>query len=156
MQYTRDQSTKPWSQTCRPTLYQVCNFEPCILNQKLVKVQRAYQGSDQARVQQSWVDTKTGHLPQTTTSQGKTGLNLNLIQNVAAPLIWPRKYIFLAKLTLWSGFHGQELNTRGDCQLAPNQAEPENQADMLPDPDPDQNMHHYARSQHAASSYVRE
>ena len=37
-----------------------------------------------------------------------------------------------------SGFQAKKLNTRGELELAANQAEPENQAEPVPGPDPDQ------------------
>ena len=63
---------------------------------------------------------------------------LNLLQNVAAPQIWPRKWIFLAMFTMWSGVHAKKFNTRGEfeLELAANGAEPENQAGLVPGPDP--------------------
>ena len=40
---------------------------------------------------------------------------------------------------MWSGFQVKKLDTRRECELAANQAEPENQAEPVPEPDPDQN-----------------
>ena len=41
---------------------------------------------------------------------------------------------------MWSGFQAKKLNTRGelDLKLAANRAGPENQAGLVPGPDPDQ------------------
>ena len=41
---------------------------------------------------------------------------------------------------MWSGFQAKKLNTRRELELdhAQNQAEPENQAGLVPGPDPDQ------------------
>ena len=39
---------------------------------------------------------------------------------------------------MWSGFQAKKLNTRRERELAQNQAEPENQAGLIPGPDPDQ------------------
>ena len=66
---------------------------------------------------------------------------------------------------MWSGFQAKKLNTRGELELAVNQAEPENQAEpknqaeLVPGPDPDQKrkfhiffpknqIRHYAHSVH--------
>ena len=60
---------------------------------------------------------------------------------------------------MWSGFQAKKLNTHGELELefAANRAEPENQAERVPGPDPDQKfkfknffsknqIRHYARS----------
>ena len=39
---------------------------------------------------------------------------------------------------MWSGFQSKKLNTRRELQLAANQDEPENQAGLVPGPNPDQ------------------
>ena len=41
---------------------------------------------------------------------------------------------------MWSGFQAKNVNTYGEFELdhAQNQAEPENQAGLVPGPDPDQ------------------
>ena len=39
---------------------------------------------------------------------------------------------------MWSGFQAKKLNTRGELELAANRAEPENQAELVPGPDPEQ------------------
>ena len=43
---------------------------------------------------------------------------------------------------MWSGFQAKKLNTRREHELdhAQNQAEPENQAELVPGPDPDQKI----------------
>ena len=38
---------------------------------------------------------------------------------------------------MWSGFQAEKLNTRGQLELAANWAEPENQAEFVPGPDPE-------------------
>ena len=72
---------------------------------------------------------------------------------------------------MWSGFQAKKLNTRGELELAANQAEPENQAGPVPGPDPHQIKSfnfffqkiksatmpdHHVKGQPAASTYVRE
>ena len=43
---------------------------------------------------------------------------------------------------MWGGFQAKKLNTRGEFELefAANRAEPENQAGLVPGPDPDQKI----------------
>ena len=43
---------------------------------------------------------------------------------------------------MWKGFQAKRLNTRVELELefAANWAEPENQADLVPSPDPDQKI----------------
>ena len=43
---------------------------------------------------------------------------------------------------MWSGFQAKKLNTHGELELelAANRAEPENQADLVPVPDPEQKL----------------
>ena len=38
---------------------------------------------------------------------------------------------------MWSGFQAEKLNTRRELDHAQNEAEPENQAGLVPGPDPD-------------------
>ena len=38
------------------------------------------------------------------------------------------------------GFQAKKLNTRVELKLAANRAEPENQAELVPGPDPDQKL----------------
>ena len=74
---------------------------------------------------------------------------------------------------MWSGFQAKKLNTRGQLKLdhAQNQAEPGNQAGLVPgpDPDPEENFKFFfqkfkpttmpvqhVKGQPAASTYVRE
>ena len=73
---------------------------------------------------------------------------------------------------MWSGFQAKKLNTRGelDLKLAANRAGPENQAGLVPGPDPDQKENfkfffqkiksttipvQHVKGQPAASTYVR-
>ena len=74
---------------------------------------------------------------------------------------------------MWSGFQAKKLNTRWyhELELAVNQAEPENQAGLVPGPDPDQIKNfeifsqkiksatmpvHHVKGQPGTSMYVRE
>ena len=72
---------------------------------------------------------------------------------------------------MWGGFQAKKLNTRRERYHAQNQAEPENQAGLVPGPDPDleknfgiffQNIKsatmpvQHAKGQPGASTYVRE
>ena len=74
---------------------------------------------------------------------------------------------------MWSGFLGKKLNNRRELELEPavNQAEPENQAGLVPGPDTDQKENfkfffqkiksttipvQHVKGQPAASTYVRE
>ena len=72
---------------------------------------------------------------------------------------------------MWSGFQAKKLNTCGELELAANQAEPENQAGLVPGPDPDQIKNfaiffqkiksatmpvHHVKGQPGTSMYVRE
>ena len=73
---------------------------------------------------------------------------------------------------MWSGIKAKKLNTPGEHELdhAQNQAEPENQAGLIPGPDPDPKKilkfffqkiksatmpDHHVKGQPAASTYVR-
>ena len=46
---------------------------------------------------------------------------------------------------MWSGFQAKKFNTRGEHELdhAQNQAEPENQAGLVPDSDPEENFENW-------------
>ena len=70
---------------------------------------------------------------------------------------------------MWSGFQAKKLNTRGELELAANQAEPENQAGLVPGPEPNiffeiffQKIKsatmpvHHVKGQPAVSTYVWE
>ena len=74
---------------------------------------------------------------------------------------------------MWSGFQAKKLNICGELELdhAQNQAEPENQAGLVPGPDTDQKENwnfffqkiksttipvQHVKGQPAASTYVRE
>ena len=65
---------------------------------------------------------------------------------------------------MWSGFQAKKLNTRREIELelAVNWAESENQAELVPGPDPDQKIKsasmpdHHVKGQPAAAMYVRE
>ena len=87
--------------------------------------------------------------------------------------IWPQKWIFEVRFTLWSGFQTEKLNIRRELELdhAQNRAEPENQAGLVRGPDPDKMkifknffqktkpatlLVQHVKGQPAASTYVRE
>ena len=74
---------------------------------------------------------------------------------------------------MWSDFQGKKLNNRRELELEPavNRAEPENQAGLVPGPDPDQIKNfeiffqkiksatmpvHHVKGQPGTSMYVRE
>ena len=47
----------------------------------------------------------------------------------------PKNEIFWVWFTMWSGFQPKKFNTRRERELAPKQAEPENQVEPVPGPD---------------------
>ena len=52
----------------------------------------------------------------------------------------PKKFIFGVRFKMWSGNQAKKLNTSGqhELELAANWAEPENQAERVPGPDPEE------------------
>ena len=73
---------------------------------------------------------------------------------------------------MWRGFQAKKLNTCGEHEFDANWAEPENQAWLVPGPDPDQKIQnfksffskiksasmpvHHVKGQPGVSTYVRE